>query len=63
MNTYVLENVLYDWSAGLIVVKAESKKEALKRLEKEFDKREYKDFKDKIRLLKNNELVYVFGGG
>ena len=69
MKTFVIEDVLRDYTPGLIVVKAKNKKEALKLINKELS---FHDFSydcchdaclaDKIRELKDNEVVYVYGG-
>lgn len=75
MKTYVAEDVLTSWTSGLIVVKAENIDEAIKLILKEFD---YDDLccgesgeddnknkeclKKKMRELKDNELVYIYGG-
>ncbi|WP_298339975.1 hypothetical protein [Ferrimicrobium sp.] len=83
MKTFVAEDVLRDYTPGLIVVKAEDKEEAIKIIMKELstylfiddcvgDKncREYGVIEGnidclrcKLRELKDNELVYVYGGG
>ena len=70
MKTFVVEDVLRDYTPGLIVVKAKNKKEALKLIN---EKLSFHDFtndcfhadclEDKIRELKDNEVVYVHGGG
>ena len=70
MKTFVVEDVLRDYTPGLIVVKAKNKKEALKLINKELS---FHDFAydcggadclaDKIRELNDNEVVYVYGGG
>ena len=74
-----MENVLRDYTSGLIVVKAKDKEEAIKIIMKEFPTYDfvYDSFYDKncncednvsyvrckLRELKDNELVYVYGGG
>jgi len=83
MKTFVVEYVLWDYTPGLIVVKAKDKEEAIKLIMKELN---YHDFyedcisdkecgeyfsdndskgclKCKLRELKDNEVVYVYGGG
>jgi hypothetical protein len=74
MKTFVVEDVLRDYTPGLIVVKAKNKKEALKLIASD-QQLSYHDFTDdcgssdslcladKIRELKDNEVVYVYGGG
>ena len=72
MKTFVVEDVLRDYTSGLIVVKAKNKKEALK-LIYENEHLSFYDLSDdcsrddclanKIRELKDNEVVYVHGGG
>ena len=82
MKTFVVEDVLSDYTPGLIVVKAEDKEEAIKLIMKELN---YANFCDdciddkeceeyvlnndnkgclscKLRELKDNEVVYVYGG-
>ena len=70
MKTFVVEDVLTDYTSGLIVVKAKNKKEALKLIATD-QQLSYHDFTDdcgagcladKIRELKDNEVVYVYGG-
>ena len=74
MKTFVVEDVLRDYTPGLIVVKAKSKKEALKLIaaDKQLSHHDFTDdcgsadcfcLADKIRELKDNEVVYVNGGG
>ena len=72
MKTFVVEDVLRDYTPGLIVVKARNKEEALK-LIKADQQLSFHDFNDdcfsadcladKIRELKDNEVVYAYGGG
>lgn len=82
MKTFVAEYVLWDYTPGLIVVKAKDKEEAIKLIMKELnylnfcedfisDKgcEEYVSNNDnkgclrcKLRELKDNEVVYVYGG-
>ena len=71
MKTFVVEDVLRDYTSGLIVVKAKNKKEALKLIATD-QQLLFHDFTDdcgsadcladKIRELKDNEVVYVYGG-
>ena len=66
MKTFVVEDVLRDYTPGLIVVKARNRKEALKLIASD-QQLLYHDFTDdcladKIRELKDNEVVYVYGG-
>ena len=71
MKTFVAENVMIDYTPGLIVVKAKNKKEAIELVLKEvhFDRicDDTYDNKlclsNKLRELKDNEVVYVVGGG
>ena len=83
MKTFVMENVLTDYTSGLIVVKAEDKEKAIKIIMKEFPTHDFVDdclgdkncseyalndnnegcLRCKLRELKDNELVYVYGGG
>ena len=83
MKTFVVEDVLRDYTPGLIVVKAEDKEEAIKIIMKEFSSHDFVDdcfgykncseyalnennegcIRCKLRELKDNELVYVYGGG
>ena len=70
MKTFVVEDVLRDYTPGLIVVKARNKEEALKLINKELSFHDFTDdcfhvdcLADKIRELKDNEVVYVYGGG
>ena len=71
MNTYVVENVLCDYTCGLIVVKVKSKEDAIEMIinkihnpvfycQHELNNRKY--LSEKIRELKDNEVVYVNGG-
>ena len=72
MKTFVVEDILRDYTPGLIVVKAKNKKEALMLIASD-QQLSYHDFTDdcfhvdcladKIRELKDNEVVYVHGGG
>lgn len=76
MKTYVAEEVLTSWTDGLIVVKAENKKKAMEIIKDEFtdlidffDDCGYEEdcknehcLKHRLRELKDNELVYVYGG-
>ena len=69
MKTFVVEDVLRDYTSGLIVVKAKNKKEALKLIDQQIPYHDFTDdcgagcLADKIRELKDNEVVYVYGGG
>ncbi|MHB8281269.1 MAG: hypothetical protein ACYDDE_00525 [bacterium] len=65
MKTFVAENVLCDETCGLIVIKAENKESALRLLEnhEEFWLFENENIKKELRELKDNEVVYVAGGG
>jgi hypothetical protein len=72
MKTFVVEDVLRDYTPGLIVVKAKNKKEALKLItnDQQLSHHDFIDdcgsadcLTDKIRELKDNEVVYVYGGG
>ena len=70
MKTFVVEDVLRDYTPGLIVVKAKNKEEALKLINKELSFHDFIDdcgsadcLADKIRELNDNEVVYVYGGG
>lgn len=71
MKTYVVENILCDYTCGLIVVKAKNKEDAIEMIineihdpvfycEHEIDNR--KCLREKIRELNDNEIVYVKGG-
>ena len=74
MKTFVVEDVLRDYTPGLIVVRAKSKKEALKLIaaDQQLSHHDFTDdcgssdslcLADKIRELKDNEVVYAYGGG
>ena len=70
MKTFVVKDVLGDYTPGLIVVKAKNKKEALKLIDQQIPFHDFTDdcwcadcLTDKIRELKDNEVVYVHGGG
>ena len=72
MKTFVVEDILRDYTPGLIVVKAKNKKEALKLIatDQQLSCHDFTDdcssagcLADKIRELKDNEVVYVHGGG
>ena len=72
MKTFVVEDVLRDYTSGLIVVKAKNKEEALKliKADQELSFHDFTDdcfhvdcLADKIRELNDNEVVYVYGGG
>lgn len=73
MKTFVAEDVLTDYTPGLIVVKAKNKKEAIELVLKEVcfdpicdeDGIDYDNklcLSNKLRELKDNEVVYVVGG-
>ena len=77
MKTYVVEETLCDYTCGAIVVKAENVDEAIKLILKEFnDYNLYNDgyndppninknkkyLKSKIRELKDNEVLCIWGG-
>ena len=69
MKTFVVEDVLRDYTLGLIVVKARNRKEALKLIDQQIPFHDFTDdcfhvdcLADKIRELKDNEVVYVHGG-
>lgn len=74
MKTFVAENVLEDYSSGLIVVKAQSRKKAVEIIKNTFKnhgfivdcgdvedcKSEY-CLKHRLRELKDNEILSVWG--
>lgn len=62
MKTFVVENVLCDYTCGLIVVKAKNIECAKDLLRKKFNDT-YEDVTKDIRELQNDEIVYVYGGG
>ncbi len=62
MKTFVVENVLRDYTSGLIVVKAKNIESAKKLLKEKFDDT-YEDVTNGIREMQDNEIVYVYGGG
>ena len=71
MKTFVVEDILRDYTPGLIVVKARNKKEALKliKADRQLSFHDFTDdcfdvdcLADKIRELNDNEVVYVYGG-
>ncbi len=77
MKTFVAEDVLVSWHSGLIVVKAENKAEAIKFIKKELASCDFIDSCDmedgekcyneyclmhRLRELRDNEVVYVYGG-
>lgn len=62
MKTFVAEDVLCDYTCGLIVVKAKNKKEAVKLIYQK-DSFLIEDIVKKLRELKENEVVFVYGGG
>ncbi len=62
MKTFVVENILCDYSCGLIVVKAKDVESAKNLLRDKFNDT-YEDITNGIRELKDNEIVYVYGGG
>jgi hypothetical protein len=68
MKTFVAENVLCNYTAGLIVIKAETIEDAIIKCHK----LKYYNYpnsslvteiSENIRELKDDELVYVYGGG
>ena len=61
MKTFVVENVLRDYTSGLIVVKAKNIESAKKLLKEQFDDT-YEDVTNGIREMQDNEIVYVYGG-
>ena len=67
MKTFVAENVLYDYTAGMVVVKAENIEKAIKVCKAWFsydiDDPEFNEISERIRELKDNEVVFVKGGG
>jgi hypothetical protein len=60
MKTFVVENVLRDYTS-LIVVKAKNIESAKKLLKEKFDDT-YEDVTNGIREMQDNEIVYVYGG-
>ena len=62
MKTFVVENVLGDYTPGLIIVKAKTIECAKKLLKEKFDDT-YEDVTNGIREMQDNEIVYVYGGG
>ena len=62
MKTFVVENVLGDYTPGLIIVKAKNIESAKKLLKEKFDDT-YEDVTNGIREMQDNEIVYVYGGG
>jgi hypothetical protein len=62
MKTFVVENILCDYSCGLIVVKAKDVESAKNLLRDKFNDT-YENITNGIRELKDNEIVYVYGGG
>jgi hypothetical protein len=62
MKTFVVENVLGDYTPGLIIVKAKNIESAKKLLKEQFDDT-YEDVTNGIREMQDNEIVYVYGGG
>jgi hypothetical protein len=65
MKTFVIEDTLYDYTSGLIVVKAKNLKEAIELINKDNRLSYTSDYLNigNIRELKDNEIVYVIGGG
>ena len=67
MKTYVAQNVLCDYTCGMVVVKADSLEDAIKLLKNAKDENGYERDVSKtaseLRELKNNECLYVYGGG
>ena len=77
MKTFVMEDVLTAYTSGLVVVKAKNKEKAMEMIKKEFlpfidffdncgyeeDCKSSRCLKHRLRELKDNELVYVYGGG
>lgn len=66
MRVYVWENVLRDWTCGLVVVHAGSKAKALKILEKKAGVygRDLDELKTtKPRVLRPGQFALVYGGG
>ena len=61
MKTFVVENVLGDYTPGLIIVKAKNIESAKKLLKEQFDDT-YEDVTNGIREMQDNEIVYVYGG-
>ena len=67
MPTYYIENVLCDYSCGLIVVNALNKKTAIELIAKTLNDYSYysdliKDLEE-LKILEKNKVVYVYGGG
>lgn len=70
MNLYILNNVLSDWTSGMVVIAAESKEQCREFFIKEFSDWHEREF-DKYATFKIIEGVnhpagivdYVYGGG
>jgi antirestriction protein len=73
MKTFVAEEVLSDWTSGMIVVKAIDINQAMdliiaefpmfyKKCDMESCELEY-CLQHRLRELKDNEIAYVYGGG
>lgn len=63
MFTYIAEGVLEDYTAGMVVVHAEGIKKAREIVSKQFSEETATDINSKLRRIKKNELVHVYGGG
>ncbi len=64
MPTYYIENVLCDYSCGMIVVNAYNKEMAIKLIAKALHNSSYLDIDlDELKILEKNKVVYVYGGG
>lgn len=63
-HTYVWENVLYDWSGGIVVVRARNIEEARMIIKREVDYSDSSDvdFVKDPTILGEGECVYVWGG-
>ena len=75
MRTFVAEKVLENWGTGLIVVKTQSRKRAVEMIKNQFPNHGFilncghikEDcdseycLKHRLRELKDNELLYVWG--
>ena len=61
MNTYYVEDVLCDYTCGMIVVKTENKEKALELINEAIAYGKISI--NQIEELKDNEVVMVYGGG
>ena len=63
-KTFVAEGVLCDYTCGMVVIKAKTKKEAKKIIEKTFGSEEtQKEVYEGLCTLKEGEISYTYGGG